>query len=110
MDEDNIQTAEQDGFLEGWDDDVSVEPDPDVEADTFPEDAQEPAADEQEPAPDEAEDVPGEETPAAEDAPQEPSPPRTWTLNRQGQPVMSANRTLRLWLSGALTMTVCRQS
>lgn len=93
MDEDNIQTAEQDGFLEGWDDDVSVEPDPDVEADTSPEDAQEPAADEQEPASDEAEDVPGEE-PAAEDAPQEPSPPRTWTLNRQGQPVIVGEQDL----------------
>lgn len=100
MDEDNIQTAEQDGFLEGWDDDVSVEPDPDVEADTSPEDAQEPAADEQEPAPDEAEDVPGEETPAAEDAPQEPSPPRTWTLNRQGQPVIVGEQDLAALAQG----------
>lgn len=95
MDEDNIQTAEQDGFLEGWDDDVSVGPAPDVEADTFPEDAQEPAADEQEPAPDEAEDVPGEETLPEPDAPQKPQEtPRTWTLNRQGQPVIVGEQDL----------------
>lgn len=95
MEDDSIQTTEQDSFLDGWESDSpDVDSDPDVEADTSPEDAQEPAADEQEPASDEAEDVPGEETPAAEDAPQEPPPPRTWTLNRQGQPVIVGEQDL----------------
>lgn len=96
MEDESIQTTEeQDSFLDGWESDSpDVDSDPDVEADTSPEDTQEPAADEQEPASDEAEDVPGEETPAAEDAPQEPSPPRTWTLNRQGQPVIVGEQDL----------------
>lgn len=90
MEDDSIQTTEQDSFLDGWESDSpDVEPDPDVEADTSPEDAQEPAADEQEPAQDGAEDVPGEETLPEPDAPQKPQEtPRTWTLNRQGQPVI----------------------
>lgn len=88
MEDESIQTTEeQDGFLDGWEDDS-----PDVDSSAAVEDetsadVQEPAADEQEPAQDSAEDVPEEETPPEPDAPQEPPQPRTWTLNRQGQPV-----------------------
>lgn len=96
MEDDSIQTTEQDSFLDGWESDSpDVDSDPDVEADTSPEDAQEPAADEQEPAQDGAEDVPGEETLPEPDAPQKPQEtPRTWTLNRQGQPVIVGEQDL----------------
>lgn len=91
MDEDNIQTVEQDdsdGFLEGWDDDSAADTaDAPVEEDSSAEVVPEPVADEQEPAQDSAGDVPEEDAPPAEDTPQTPPQPRTWTLNRQGQPV-----------------------
>ena len=97
MEDESIQTTEeQDSFLDGWESDSpDVDSAPDVEADTSPEDTQEPAADEQEPASDEAEDVPGEETLPEPDAPQKPQEtPRTWTLNRQGQPVIVGEQDL----------------
>lgn len=90
MEDESIQTTEeQDGFLAGWEDDSpDVDSDSAVETDAPAEDVQEPATEEQDAAQDNAEDVPEDETPPEPDASQKPQePPRTWTLNRDGQPV-----------------------
>lgn len=87
MDEEKIETSAEeteDAFLEDWEDDspsaedTAAEPEHPSEASDAPQESAE------EPSGEEA--APEEETP--QEPPQEPQEaPKTWTLNRQGQPV-----------------------